>query len=440
MNATKIEVAMSQSLWRLDFAAGRSHCLAVIASLLLLSIPATAQINKAWPKHDPELLTKLYNGDFAHISDDNFGRIDVEAVMTAFRNDAKAGPDKCPLFGEKRSDAESTDAMARYIRYLNTDRQTGTFPSAQFMALSVLDVASKDAAGVFALDPNAMAMAIEIHEHGCKSERVQKMRENLIKLLEQRVAWYAIKDHSKEIGVQKQSIAAVTQQAWQAAVSNDVSLAAQEQALRQIAGLEARGAQLYDCEYGPTNPDSTGSEAVTFWYKDVPIPMADLLKVSRKHPLAKFGDEAVTACPSTLADARQTFTKSRQVGLNRVDQSALPQAEIPLNRVMGNLYPMYQNVKKSWNAYQSTHDPRDQQQAMTGKQQLLSSPFGYETACEKMKLGGQPPNNIHCQIAQQLADEFRDIPNVPSSQADRPGGNCADPFKSRSDPYCKMKR
>src|SRR5438445_1929107 len=87
MNATKIEIAMSQSLWRLDFAASRSHCLAVIASLLLLSTPATAQISKAWPKHDPELITKLYNGNFAHISDDNFGRMDVEAVMAMFRTD-----------------------------------------------------------------------------------------------------------------------------------------------------------------------------------------------------------------------------------------------------------------------------------------------------------------------------------------------------------------
>ncbi len=66
-------------------------------------------------------------------------------------------------------------------------------------------------------------------------------------------------------------------------------------------------------------------------------------------------------------------------------------------------------------SYQATHDPRDQQQAISGKDQLLGGPFGYETACEKMKLGGQPPTNIHCQIAQQLADEFRGIPNGPGT-------------------------
>jgi len=361
--------------------------------------------------------------------------------MTMFRTDQKAGADKCPLLGQNVSDAESTAAMAQYIRYLNTDQQTGTFPSAQFMMLSVLG-AGKDALGGFALDPNAMAMAMEIHEHGCDSERVQKIRKNIINLLQQRVAWYAVKDHSKEIRVQNQSIVPVTQQAWQAAVSNDVSLAVQEQALRQIRDLEARGAQLYDCEYGPTYPDSTGSETVTFWYKDMPIAMAELLKVSRKHPLAKFGDEAVTACPVTLADARQTLTRSRQVGLNRVDQAALPRAEIPLNRIMGNLYPMYQNVKKRWASYQATHDPRDQQQAIAGKDQLLGGPAGYQTACEKMKLAGQPPNNVHCQIAEQLADEFRDIPDAPEAKDPkrRPGGDCADDFKKLFDPYCKMKR
>jgi len=412
-------------------------------SLLLvhLSSPATAQIDKAWPKHDPELLNKLYKGDLAHVSDDNFGRMDVEAVMTMFRTDDKAGPDKCSLLGQNVSDAESTAAMTRYLRYLNTDRQTGTFPSAQSMALSVLGI-GKDALGGFALDPNAMAMAMQIHEQGCKSERVQTVRENLIKLLEQRVAWYSVRDHSKEIGLQKPTIVGVTQQAWQGAVSNDVSLAVQEQVLQQIRDLEARGAELYDCEYGPTYPDSTGSETITFWYKDVPIPMADLLKVSRKHPLAKFGDEAITACPGTLADARVTFTRVRQIGLNRVDQTTLPQAEIPLNRIMGNLYPVYLNVKKSWTAYQSTHDPRDQQQAITGKDQLLGGPAGYQTACEKMKLAGQPANNIHCQIAQQLADEFRDIPDAPGANDPkrRPGGDCADRNKAVFDPYCKMKR
>src|SRR5207249_1099934 len=160
--------------------------------------------------------------------------------------------------------------------FLNTDRGTGTFPSAQFMALSIMDVAGKNPGDVFALNPNALAMAMEIDEHGCHSPRVERIRENIIKLLEQRIAWYAVKDHSKEMGLMKQSIVAVNRQALEAAVVKEMELQTQPQALRQIGDVEARGGQLSDCEYGPTNPDSTGSETVTFWYKEAPIPMADL--------------------------------------------------------------------------------------------------------------------------------------------------------------------
>ncbi len=262
-----------------------------LAAFFAVHAPSLAAVG--WPFHsDRDLITKLYNADFAHISDDNEGRMDLQTVMYAFRYDEKRR-EKCSLLGDDMSLALSM----KYTRFLNTDRQTGTFPSAQFMALSVMDLAAKKPGDVFALGPNAMAMAMEIDEHGCQSPRVERIRQNIIKLLEQRIAWYAIKDHSKETGLMKQSIAVVNRQALESTVSKDVELPAQPEALRQIGDLEARGAQLSDCQYGPTNPDSTGSETVTFWYKEVPIPMADLMKLSRKHPLAKFGDAAVTTCP-----------------------------------------------------------------------------------------------------------------------------------------------
>jgi hypothetical protein len=86
-------------------------------------------------------------------------------------------------------------------------------------------------------------------------------------------------------------------------------------------------------------------------------------------------------------------------------------------------------------SYQTTHDPRDQQQAITGKYQLLS---GSEQACERMKAAGQPPNNVHCQIAQQLADEFRDIPDSPLMQRDK-ATRCADDFSRLFKPECSGK-
>jgi hypothetical protein len=210
------------------------------------------------------------------------------------------------------------------------------------------------------------------------------------------------------MGLMKQSIVPVNRQALEGTVVKEMELQTQPQALRQISDLETRGAQLSDCEYGPTNPDSTGSETVTFWYKDVPIPMADLLKLSHKHPLARFGDAEVTTCPTTLADARQKLGESRRLGQSHVDPSALPAAHIPLTAMGPGPYSRYQAVKQSWMSYQTTHDPRDQQKAIEGKYQLLS---GYETACERMKAARQPPDNVHCQFFQQLTDEFRDIPN-----------------------------
>lgn len=408
---------MSQSMWPLAFVGIFSRRLLLLGTLLSLSIPLAVQTPSlaalGWPFHsDRDLINKLYTGDFAHISDDNFGRMDLEAVFMAFRTDKNAGPDKCNVLGENQSAADVMARIAKYIQYLNTDRQTGTFPSAQFMTLSVLSAAG-DSPGFWALNPNMLAMAMEIHERGCASERVQRIRGNMIQLLEERIAWHAVKDHSKEIGLMKQSIAAVKKQAFETAVSKDMELPAQSPAMRQLGDIEARGAQVSDCEYGPTNPDSTGSETVTFWYKDVPIPMAEILKLSRKHPLARYGDIAVIECPRTLWAARHKLGESQGLGQSRIEESALPAAHLPLT-VMGKYnYAVYQNVKKSWMSYQATHDPRDQQQAIAGKTQLLSGPFGYEKACEKMKAANQPPTNVHCQIAQQLADEFRDIPMRP---------------------------
>jgi hypothetical protein len=384
-----------------------------------------------WPFHsDRDLINKLYNADFAHISDENEGRMDVESVMWAFQYDEKR-KEKCSLLG----DTMSLDLSMKYIRFLNTDRGTGTFPSAQFMALGVMDAIGRNPGDVFALGPNAMAMAMEIEEHGCHSARVERIRQNIIKLLEQRIAWHAVKDHSKETGLLKQSIVAVKRQAFEPEVLKDMELQTQPQALRQISDLETRGAQLSDCEYGPTNPDSTGSETVTFWYKDVPIPMADLLKVSHKHPLANYGDAAITTCPMTLADARQKFGESRRLGQSHVDPSALPAAHIPLTAMGPGPYARYQAVKQSWMSYQTTHDPRDQQKAIEGKYQLLSA---YEQACERMKAAHQPPNNVHCQFFQQLSDEFRDIPDSPLAQRDK-ATRCADDFSRIFKPECSGK-
>lgn len=382
--------------------------LVLVCSFLYLALPLQAQITRAFSRYDRDLIDKLYRGDFAHVSDDNWGRMDLEAVLVAFRTDKEAAT-KCSIMGVEEPSAAQMTTVVAYIKYLNSNSTTGKFPSAEFMTLSVLS-AGTDLPGVWALHPNWLAMAHEIENSGCKSARVQKIRENFIRLLDQRIEWHS-KDQSTNIHLTKQAVKKITQQAYSTAVQIDVALPAQEPALRQIADLEARGAQLVDCEYGPTNPDSTGSQTLTFWYGSVPLTMGDFQKVSRKHPLGNFGDAAIMACPVTLSDAKNTFRNSRQIGINKLDQSALAPHRWPLDRLMGQMYPLYQQTKKSWISYQTTHDPRDQQRAVAGKSQLLKS---YGQSCEMTKKAGdRGPNNVICQISQQLADEFQDIPNAP---------------------------
>src|SRR5262249_2378179 len=280
-----------------------------------------------------------------------------------------------------------------YLHYLNSNSTTGEFPSAQFLALGALG--GLGGGGAWALDPNMLAMGLEIEKSGCKGARVQKIRENIVRLLDERIEWHS-KDQSANIRVMKQTVVKINQQNYRSAVQSDVAIPAQDAVLRQIADLESRGAQLLQCEYGPTNPDSTGSQTLTFWYGNVPLTMADLQKLSRKHPLGDLGGVASTTCPPTLAQGKIAFRNSRQVGIDKLDQTALAPALIPMERVLEGNYPLYQQTRKSWASYQTTHDPRDQQQASVGKSQLLKM---YGQSCQMSKnAGGNASNNILCQI------------------------------------------
>src|SRR5262245_28224387 len=234
-------------------------------ALLLLCAAAAAQPSF---RHDGQLIDKLYKGDFAHISDDNFGRMDLEAVLMAFRTDEElAQGKKCDIMGGTGLDGAGMAKLLGWIKYLNTDSATGTFPSAQFLALSVFGAGTL---GIWAFDPNMLAMAEEIDDGGCSGPRVKKIRENFAKLMDQRIEWHS-KDQSPNIGVSEARGVKITVDAFRSAVSKDVALPAQEAVLRQIASLESSGAALLECEYGPLNPDSTGFETATFWYQKTPL-------------------------------------------------------------------------------------------------------------------------------------------------------------------------
>jgi hypothetical protein len=350
------------------------------------------------------LLDKLYRGDFANISDDNFGRMDLEAVVMAFSTDERAR-EKCDIFGGKGLDGAQTTKFLSYIKFLNTDRDTGTFPSAQFLLLGTLSGLT-DYPGMWALDPNMLAMALEI-EKGCNSDRVFRIRTNLLKLLDERIVWYS-KDQSSKIGIMRQTTTKITQQSYRSIVEKDLALPAQAEAMRQIASLESRGAQLVDCEYGPTNPDSTGSQTLRFWYGNPVLTMNDFLKVSRKHPLGNYGDDGVSACPKTLLEAKVASADSLKKGRGRLDSSALAPGPSS-DRLTGD--PLYQIAKARWIAFQTSREPADRQQAEWGKAQLLKT---YGDSCEAAKKAGvSPGGNLFCLIVDQVKYEFQGIPDVP---------------------------
>jgi hypothetical protein len=386
------------------FVAGRS---VFLCALLLLCVSARAQ--SPFGRYDGNLIDKLYKGDFAHIADDNFGRMDLEAVLMAFRADEEL-PKKCDIMGGTGLDGAEMVKFVAWIKYLNTDSATGTFPSAQFLALSVLGGGTL---GVWAFDPNMLAMGVEIDNDGCNGPRVKKIRENFAKLMEQRIGWHS-KDQSPNIGVSEARGVRVTLQAYKEAVQKDVALPAQDAVLRQIAGLEASGARLLECEYGPLNPDSTGSETATFWYQSAPLTMNDFQKLSRQHPLGAIGDDAVTDCPRSLADARRARSASRQHGAAKIEQTALAPDTLDLEKYMRDMRDVYRRTRDSWLAYQTGHNPRDENQAMIGKAALLKT---FREGCDFIKkyptVKYPPPTN--CDIQRQLEYEFAAIPDPPAT-------------------------
>jgi hypothetical protein len=372
--------------------------LAVVGSLLLLAAPSWAQ----FPRYDGGLIDKLYDGDFAHISDDNFGRMDLEAVLMAFRAEEDS-PKKCDLFGGAGVDDAGLVKILEYVKYLNTDSATGTFPSAQFMTLSLFGL------GAWSFDPNMLAMGVEI-DKGCNSPRTKRIRENLVKLLDERIEWHS-QDRSGNAGVHAQRTVRVTAQVYQKAVEQSVPLPARDAALRQLAVLEARGAQLVECEYGPMNPDSTGFQTLTFWYGSALLTMNDLQKISRRHPLGDLGDDAVSACPSSLGEAARALRASRERGTARLDQSALAANTLPLEQAMGDLRDLYRETREAWLASRAAPDPRVEQQAVIGKGKLVK--MSGDSCAFQRKTGVPPPGLDWCAVDSQLRYDLGPIPDAP---------------------------
>jgi hypothetical protein len=135
--------------------------------------------------------------------------------------------------------------------------------------------------------------------------------------------------------------------------------------------------------------------------------MNDFLKVSRKHPLGNYGDDGITTCPKTLLDARAAAANSLNKGRAKLDRSALAPAATS-DRLTAD--PLYQIAKARWIAFQTSREPRDQQQATWGKAQLLKT---YGQSCDATTRGGvSPGNSLFCQIVNEVKYEVQAIPDV----------------------------
>lgn len=364
--------------------------------------------------HDPTLIDKIEKGDFMHISDDNNGRMDLLAV----------------LMGASHSHCEMVSpgliSLAKYVKYLASDSVTGKYPSQEFELLGLLGafvsmgddntppgVPPKDSFdGPWLLSPNAQAVMV-IGSRGCNDPRFQKIVANLLKAIDHHVTW-----HDQKLGdkapLMNQNAIAMSPSAWREQVTTDVELNKQTQVMKQIADLQAAGATYINCLYGPKNPDSTGTEQVGFWYKQVPVPGGEFLKVSRKNPIAAFGDIPLNSCPANLMEAHQQSAESRRLAQSKVDPSALPPVPVPLQLLMGQYYENYQYTKKLWVDYQSSHNAKDQETAIYEKALLLRT---YNRSCNIQKSAPGGANGEFCQLVRQLTDEFQEIPDASPSSA-----------------------
>ena len=389
-----------------------SYLLLFVGLVLWVPFLCVAQVPN-YP-HDPALIDKIEKGDFMHISDDNNGRMDLLAVLMG------ASRSHCEVF-------PSVVSIAKYVKYLGSDSVTGKYPSQEFELLGLLGafVSMGDDGGVggtpkkessfdgpWLLNPNAQAVMV-IGSHGCNDPRFQKFATNLLNAIEHHVNW-----HDQKLGdkapLMSQNATLVAPSAWRDQVTKDVELNKQTQVMKQIADLQAAGATYVNCVYGPKNPDSTGTDQVGFWYKQVPTPGGEFMKVSWKNPMSAFGDIPLSTCPANLMEAHQKNAESRRMAQSKVDPSALPPAPVPLQLMMGQYYLNYQYVKKSWVDYQNSHNAKDQQAAIDQKAMLLRT---YNRSCNIEKSAPGGGNGEFCQLVRQLTDEFQEIPDGPLSSA-----------------------
>jgi hypothetical protein len=112
--------------------------------------------------HDPDLLEKLYQGDFSQIADNSAGRMDLLAVFHGFADL------QCSI-QDKRGLDTSPEEMMNIQRYLTSDTQ------ATYSSLFVT------------IHPNYQRTGLKVAETGgCEGKWAQRTLKNFYRLIEQR--------------------------------------------------------------------------------------------------------------------------------------------------------------------------------------------------------------------------------------------------------------
>jgi hypothetical protein len=244
--------------------------------------------------HDASLIDYLDKGEFAKISDDHVSRLDQGAAITAF------GTARCRV--EKGSDSDFAYLESHLMSYLEGGSDLKNRPhDDQLINLSIAAIRFR---------PVHQTMVAEIVAESCSSERIQRIGRNLLKLMRDRMhaeATANVRPPHKpvtqidETTLDEQKLLPFDQSdGFRYAVFETSDRAMQHRILQQFKDLNVQGRKLIACSYkGPQGY----AGPFLFWYKDVAISRAELLKVSAKHPLSQLGDFAITACPAKESGA-----------------------------------------------------------------------------------------------------------------------------------------
>jgi len=356
--------------------------------------------------HDSDLLAKIRNRRFREISDTNTGRMDLYAVVWALE---KAD---CRVPGSKNnSPVKVLDFAVKYTKYLTTDSETGAYPSKEFFTLGAIGMlGARDPGALLTTNPNSLAAAAFIDQFHCGSKEVNDFETGLFAAMDDHIEW-----HEKNLGAQAPESSHRVVSIAQSGLSDEgiYSLTARDAVRRQLQ--QAGQAQLLECNYGPTHPDSTGSEQFRFWFKTVGISTEEVLKVSAKNPLARFGDNPKELCPKKLNEASQALQASLQSARSKLDPRSLPAAEMPLDRLLSrDSLAAFNAARRNIDSYKTSHDHKQMEEAMSQKASLIGQ---YLRQCAA--LAAASPDSTFCAIRAQLDEDLNDIPDSEDLQAFR---------------------